>query len=84
MYNFEEQKVRNRQRVEEDIKLGLKRKCAMCGEYKNISEYRMRNVRHRLNGSYNPYCKNCQKLYIKEYMRIYRERKRRWVKLMKQ
>lgn len=75
MYNFEEQKIRNKQQVEEDIKSGLKRKCAMCGEYKNIQEFKMKNKRYRKSGTYNAYCNNCQKLYIKEYMRIYRERK---------
>lgn len=30
MYNYEEQKIRNKQQVEEDKKIGLTRKCAMC------------------------------------------------------
>lgn len=74
MYDFEEQKRRNKQRVQEDIKIGLTRKCSMCGEYKNIVEFKMKNQRYRRNGKYNSYCNNCQKLYMKEYMRIYRER----------
>lgn len=74
MYNFEKQKQRNLQRVLEDIKLNIRRKCAMCGEYKNISEFKMKNKRYRKSGTYNAYCNSCQRLYMKEYMRIYRER----------
>ena len=28
-YNLEEQKIRNKERLEEDIKLNIKRKCSM-------------------------------------------------------
>lgn len=66
----------NRKRVEEDIKLGIVRKCSMCGEVKSVSEYRMINTRRAKSGKYCSYCNSCEKLYIKEYMRIYRERKR--------
>lgn len=76
-YNIEEQKIRNKERVEEDIKLNIKRKCSMCGEYKKVNEFKMINTKYRKNGHYNAYCKNCQKLYMKEYMRIYREKKRK-------
>ncbi len=80
MYDFEEQKIRNKERVEQDKKIGLKRKCSMCGEYKKIEEFKMKNRRYRKNGNYNAYCNNCQKLYMKEYMRIYREREESNVK----
>ena len=73
---FEEQKIRNRQRVEEDKAIGLKRKCSMCGEVKSVSEYRMINKTRAKSGVYSSYCSSCEKLYRKEYMRIYRERKR--------
>lgn len=50
----------------------MKRKCSMCGEYKQEeTSYRYMNKQQR----YNTYCKSCEKLYIKEYMRAYRERK---------
>lgn len=48
------------------------RKCSMCGGYKEETEYRFMKKR----GFYNSYCKACEKLYNKEYQRIYRERKR--------
>ena len=76
-YNLEEQKIRNKERLEEDIKLNIKRKCSMCGEHKKVNEFKMINTKYRKNGHYNAYCKNCQKLYMKEYMRIYRERRKR-------
>ena len=47
------------------------RKCSMCGSYKDETEYRFMNKQNR----YNAYCKSCERLYNKEYMRIYRERK---------
>lgn len=71
-YNLEEQKIRNKERLEEDIKLNIKRKCAMCGEYKEEKEFRYMKKQNR----YNCYCKNCERLYNKEYQRIYRERKK--------
>lgn len=46
------------------------RKCSMCGSYKDETEYRFMNKQNR----YNNYCKDCEKLYMKEYKRIYRER----------
>ena len=76
MYDLEEQKIRNQKRVEEDIHVGMKRMCGMCGEIKDIKEFKMKNRRYRKNGHYNSYCRNCQKLYMKEYMRIYREKKK--------
>ena len=50
----------------------MKRKCSMCGEYKDETEYRYMKKQKR----YNSYCKNCERLYNKEYLRIYREKKR--------
>lgn len=48
------------------------RKCSMCGSYKEeAKEFRFMKNQNR----YNCYCRACEKLYIKEYMRIYRERK---------
>lgn len=44
----------------------------MCGEAKEETEYRYMKKAKK----YNSYCKACEKLYIKEYMRIYRERKK--------
>lgn len=50
----------------------MTRKCSMCGSYKEETEYRYMNKQNR----YNCYCKKCERLYIKEYQRIYRERKK--------
>lgn len=49
------------------------RKCSMCGSYKEDSEFKYKNKQHK----YNAYCNSCQKLYMKEYMRIYRERQKK-------
>lgn len=75
MYDFEKQKEENKKRYEEDIKIGLTRMCSMCGEIKTVDNFKIRQQRYRRNGFYSSYCNNCQKLYMKEYMRIYRERK---------
>ena len=48
----------------------MTRKCSMCGSYKEEAEYRYMNNQKR----HNCYCKACERLYIKEYMRMYRER----------
>lgn len=50
----------------------MKRKCSMCGECKEEIEYRFMNRQNR----YYAYCRACEKLYNKEYQRIYRERKK--------
>ena len=42
------------------------------GGYKDETDFRFR----RTLGNYNSYCSNCERLYNKEYQRIYRERKR--------
>ena len=50
----------------------MKRMCSMCREGKEESEfYYCEKIK-----KYNTYCKNCNRLYQKEYKRIYRERKR--------
>lgn len=46
--------------------------CSMCGEVKEDTEFYYRKKQHK----YNSYCRNCERLYQKEYKRIYRERKR--------
>lgn len=51
----------------------MKRKCSMCGNYKEETEYRFMKRQNR----YYAYCKNCERLYNKEYKRIYRERIKR-------
>ena len=43
----------------------------MCGAYKDETAYRYMNKKKR----YNSYCKACEKLYMRDYMRIYRERR---------
>ena len=43
------------------------------GGYKDETEFKFDKKR----GKYRAYCSNCQRLYNKEYLRIYRERKRR-------
>ena len=50
----------------------MKRKCSMCGEYKEEAEFPFK----KRKGKLYCYCKNCQRLYTKEYMRIYRERQK--------
>lgn len=55
----------------------MKRKCSMCGSYKEQTEFRYMKKQDR----YNCYCKDCEKLYNKEYQRIYRERKKQIVDL---
>ncbi len=48
------------------------RKCSMCGEVKEESEFRYMKKQDRCNC----YCKHCERLYNKEYQRGYRERKK--------
>lgn len=50
----------------------MRRKCSMCGEVKEEEEFRYMAKQRR----YNCYCKPCEKIYNREYQRIYRERKR--------
>lgn len=50
----------------------MKRLCSMCRQAKDETDFR-----HRKGlGTRHTYCSNCQKLYNKEYLRIYRERKK--------
>ena len=44
----------------------------MCGEVKEEEEFRYMKSKK----NYNCYCKACEKIYNREYQRIYRERKR--------
>lgn len=50
----------------------MKRKCSMCGECKEETEFRF--MRHR--NHYNSYCKDCERWYSKMYKRVRRERER--------
>lgn len=50
----------------------MKRMCGMCREAKEESEFYYCEKLNR----YNSYCKNCYRLYQKEYKRIWRERKK--------
>ena len=49
----------------------MKRKCSMCEGYKEEEQFRYMKKQDR----YNCYCKDCERLYNKEYQRIYREEK---------
>lgn len=46
--------------------------CSMCGQVKDETQFRFIKNGNR----YYSYCRSCERLYIKEYMRIYRERKK--------
>lgn len=49
----------------------MERMCSMCGDVKKEeTDFRFMQKQNR----YNCYCKACERLYIKEYMRIYREK----------
>lgn len=50
----------------------MKRLCSMCRESKEETEFYYSKKLDR----YNAYCRNCYRLYQKEYKRIYRERKK--------
>lgn len=43
----------------------MKRKCSLCGEYKEESEFRYMNKQKR----FNAYCKECEKWYHRHYVR---------------
>lgn len=49
----------------------MEKMCSMCREVKDESEFYYREKQH----TYNCYCRNCNRLYQKEYKRIWRERK---------
>jgi hypothetical protein len=57
--------------------MDIKRKCAMCGGYFSEDNFRLkkRYLRGKEYWHRDCYCKNCSKLYMKEYQRIYRERR---------
>lgn len=50
----------------------MQRMCSMCREVKDESEFYYCKKTKRTN----TYCANCNRLYQKEYKRIYRERKK--------
>ena len=50
----------------------MQRMCSMCRKVKKESEFYYKEKRQK----YNSYCKDCERLYQKEYKRIYRERKK--------
>lgn len=50
----------------------MKRKCSICKECKEETEFRF--MKHRKN--YNSYCKKCESWYSKMYKRAWRERKK--------
>lgn len=43
----------------------MKRKCSLCGEYKEEKEFRYMNKQKR----FNAYCKECEKWYHRHYVR---------------
>ncbi len=43
----------------------MTRKCSMCGEYKDVCEFRFMKHLNR----YNSYCKECERWYHKHYVR---------------
>lgn len=46
----------------------MKRKCSMCGEYKNVINFRFMAKQNR----YNAYCKDCERWYQHNYGAIRR------------
>lgn len=50
----------------------MKRMCSMCGQTKEEEDFRKPNAK----GKKYCYCKDCQRFYMKHYMRIYRERRK--------
>ena len=55
-----------------------KKPCAMCYEYKPISEFKVKKKikKGKIYNFYDSYCTHCSKLYNKEYKRIWRERRK--------
>lgn len=53
----------------------MERMCSMCGQVKNEEEFKI--IKYKNRKPYrNYYCNTCQRLYQREYMRIYRERRK--------
>ena len=50
----------------------MERMCSMCRQVKDETEFYYREKTH----IYNCYCRNCNKLFQKDYKRIWRERKK--------
>lgn len=44
--------------------------CSMCGTPKEETEFRLMKKRNRRNN----YCRECERWYMRNYMRAYRER----------
>lgn len=63
----------------------MKRMCAMCGQIKDLKkDFKIKVYRNNSRKPFvNPYCNTCQKLYNKEYQRIYRERNKLWKTIKK-
>ena len=47
------------------VSVFMKRKCSMCGEYKEESKFRFMKHQNR----YNCYCKDCERWYHRYYVR---------------
>lgn len=43
----------------------MKRKCSMCGEYKDIAQFRFLNKQNR----HIAYCRDCERWYQRHYVR---------------
>lgn len=50
----------------------MKRKCGMCGECKDVTQFRYMKTLKK----YNSYCGECEKWYMKQYGRIRYEREK--------
>ena len=52
----------------------MKKQCAMCLEVKNIENFRKNKhiVHGKMYNHYDSYCKDCRRLYDKEWKRIKR------------
>lgn len=53
----------------------MERMCSMCRQVKDINEFSTQNKKQydKIYVYLRSYCKNCQRIYNKEYMRAYRE-----------
>lgn len=53
----------------------MQRMCSTCREVKDESEFYYREK----TNYYNSYCRECERIFRKEYMRAYREQKPQYV-----
>lgn len=51
----------------------MQRMCSICRQVKDKSEFYYKEKAQK----FNSYCRDCERLYQKEYKRIYRERKKK-------